>query len=312
VLPPDAAPLAPVSRLVRLFSSRQNFMVNPHLKRLENRIVDWAMTCPSVRAAIICGSTERRINPGDEWADLDWEIYVTDFREFTTDTGWLRSFGEVWAHLYLREDDGPVFLTLYDGGEKVDFHFFGVGELRTLVDTQELHSSCFRGYRVAVDKDGLAANLPPPLSTPPPVPKPSKDEFTFQVNAFWYGVLYVAKQLRRRNLWVVKYRDWTAKQSLLTMMEWHAQTVHQWHYDTWNDGHFLSQWVDAQTWKALQHTFGEFEAQSSWRALLATLDLFHRLAIKTAQNLGYSYPLDLDDQVTERIRLLYQADDFSE
>jgi aminoglycoside 6-adenylyltransferase len=282
-----------------------------NLKQFEDRIVKWAMAQPLIRTAIICGSTERLVNPGDEWADLDLEIYVTDFNGFVTNHDWLQNFGTVWTYLQLQVDEGPVFLTLYDGGEKVDFHFFHVAELQRLVDARELHSAYYRGYRVVVDKDELAENLPTLFTTPPPVGKPSASEFLFQVNAFWYGVLYVAKQIRRRNLWVVKFRDWTTKESLLKMMEWHAQSLHEWQYDTWNDGHYLSQWTDAQTWAALQRTFGEFGVHSSWQALLATLDLFQLLASETAHYLGYSYPADLDAQVTKYVKLLHLADDLS-
>jgi len=225
-------------------------MINPNLKHLEKRIVDWAMTCSSIRAVIIGGSTERRVNLGDEWADLDFEIFATDFGEFVTDTNWLERFGTPWTYLQLQENDRPVFVILYSGAEKVDFHFYNVEDLHNLVDNQKLYSSYIRGYRVVIDKDNLAIKLPPPSYMPQPV-KPSEDEFSFQVNAFWYGAPYVAKQIRRRNLWVVKFRDWTIKQSLLKVLEWYAQTVHQWNYDTWHDGHFMRQWLDTATWQEL-------------------------------------------------------------
>src|SRR5579864_4371169 len=102
--------------------------MKPILKQYEERIVGWASAHPSIRATIVCGSTERRINPADEWADLDFEIYVTGFGEFLANTDWLTAFGPVWTHLQLQEEDGPVFLVVYEGGEKVDFHFFLVNE----------------------------------------------------------------------------------------------------------------------------------------------------------------------------------------
>lgn len=286
-------------------------MTNPNLKRLENQIIDWAIPCSSIRAAIVCGSTERRANPGDEWADLDFEFYVTDFSEFIKDAEWLNRFGTLWTYLQLQEENKPVFLALYDGAEKVDFHFFKITELQNLVDKQELRDSYIRGYRIVIDKDNLAVKLPSSFSKLPSLAKPSADEFAFHIKAFWYGVLYIAKQIRRRNLWVVKFRDWTIKQSLLKVLEWHAQTTHQWKYDTWYDGHFMSQWLDLSTWEALHFTFGEFDAGSSWRALFATMDLFHQVAIETAQGLGYSYSLDLDNKVVEYVKTLYQADTLS-
>ena len=285
-------------------------MINPNLKQLENQIIAWAEACSSIRAAIIGGSTERRDNPGDEWADLDIEFFTTDPGEFVNDTNWLECFGTPWTHLQLQENDRPVFVALYNGSEKVDFHFYNLKDLHTLVDNQYLFNSYIRGYRVVIDKDNIAKKLPPALSSPETA-RPPEEEFTFQINSFWYGALYVAKQIRRRNLWVVKFRDWTIKQSLLKVLEWHAQSIHQWNYDTWYDGHFMSQWLDTSTWQELQSTFGEFAPGSSWQALISTMDLFHRTARETALSLGDGYPQDLDHKVTEYVKSLYQTDDLS-
>jgi aminoglycoside 6-adenylyltransferase len=227
-------------------------MVNPTQTQLEERVIAWALSRLAIRAVIVGGSTARQVNPADEWADLDFEIFATDIGEFVPDTAWLQDFGELWACLPLQEEDGPVFITLYEGAEKVDFHFYPLAELERQVAAQRLNPALERGYRVVVDKDRLAAQLPPPASAPLPQVKPGEAEFATQVSAFWIGVLYVARQIRRRNLWVAKYRDWTAKESLLKMMEWHAQARGGWLVDTWRSGHFLSQWADRATLVALQ------------------------------------------------------------
>lgn len=281
------------------------------LKLLEDRIVGWAMAHPAIRAAIIAGSTERQVNPADEWSDMDFELYVTDFGEFVANLEWLKQFGSLWTILQLQEDDGHVMLVLYENGQKVDFHFFLVDDLHRLVTTQILPDSCRRGYRIIVDKDNSASKLPPPVYDPLDYEKPSEDEFATQINAFWYGVVYIAKQIRRRNLWVVKSADWRIKQNLLKILEWHAQATHSEKIDTWHGGHFLSQWVDARTHAALQGVFGTYAIDSSWQALFATADLFHDLAVETGQRSGYRYPLDLEIKVMELVRSLRGADDLA-
>ena len=283
--------------------------MKPILKQYEERIVAWASAHSSIRVAIVCGSTARPINPADEWADLDFEIYVTDFSEFLANTDWLTGFGSVWTYLQLEEKEGPVFLVVYAGGEKVDFHFFLVDELEKQVFCQKLHTSYARGYHIAVDKNNQATKLPAPLTMPPPIEKPSEGAFAAQVSAFWYGALYVAKQIRRRNLWVVKFRDWTMKQNLLKVMEWHAQSRNSWNLDTWHDGHYMSQWADPQLFETLQQTFGRFDASDSWRALLVTTDIFSRLSRELALSLDYRYPVELDDQVTQYLRDLHDTDE---
>lgn len=269
----------------------------------------WALVYPAIRAAIIGGSTARQVNPADEWSDLDFELYVIDSDELAASSKWLEQFGELWTVLQLRENGHPVMLALYEGGQKVDFHFFPVDELQRLITTQTLPDSCRRGYRIVVDKDNDAAKLPPPRYEPPDFEKPNEETFVYEINAFWYGVMYVARQIRRRNLWVVKSADWRIKQNLLKILEWHAQATHPNQIDTWHDGHFISQWVDVRTRAALKDLFGPYEARSSWQALFVTADLFHILAVETAQSSGYRYPLDLENNVMEIVRSWYEADD---
>jgi hypothetical protein len=121
---------------------------------------------------------------------------------------------------------------LYEGGEKVDFHFFQVDELERMVNAQELPGSHLRGYRVVVVKDGLAKKLPPAGQTPPSIPKPQEDRFYFEIRAFWYGALFTAKLIRRRDLWTVKYSDWRIRGSLLKGLAWCAQSTNNWEIDT--------------------------------------------------------------------------------
>ena len=71
----------------------------------------------------------------------------------------------------------------------------------------------------------------------------------------------------------------------------------------------MASWTDAETWRALHETFGHFDAADAWRALLATMDLFCRLASEAARHLGYAYPRSLDDHVTQYVGKLYAEDE---
>ena len=70
----------------------------------------------------------------------------------------------------------------------------------------------------------------------------------------------------------------------------------------------MGEWVDAATWRSLQAVFGRFEAGDAWRALLANLELFRRLATETAQRFGYVYPALLDERVTQLVNELHAGD----
>lgn len=279
------------------------------MQKLENHIVAWAESHTNIRAILVVGSRARRDPLGDEWSDLDLMIFSTGFEEYLFRTDWLDDIGDVWVSIPHETSAGdPERLVLFDGGYNVDFVFFTIDELRRLTNAETLDGVYQRGYYVLVDKDGLAGQIFPPSFKPPPFGKPSENAFLSTVDTFWYGAVYVAKQIRRRNLWVVKFRDWSMKELLLKMMEWHAHTTHGWDHDTFHDGHFLLNWTDRKTWNALNDVFGHFGAADSWRALLASTDLFRRIATETASRLGYSYPNTLDENITQYIKTLLAED----
>jgi aminoglycoside 6-adenylyltransferase len=281
------------------------------MKRFQHEAIAWAESQPVVRAMLLVGSRARLHPPADEWADLDFEVFATACEEFLSNTAWLDQLGEVWTTVVVDEpgEDGEqAVLALFDGGYKVDFHFQLAPKLRQLAKEDALPEPFLRGYQIVVDKDGLAGQMPSAPGSPPARDRPTPERFANLVSTFWYGTVYVAKQIRRRNLWVVKFRDWTMKEQLLTMMEWHAGAFQGWDTDTFNDGHFLKVWTKANTWEALHAAFGRFDARDSWAALAATMDLFRRLATETAGLLGYVYPHALDDQITTHLAKL-EADD---
>lgn len=279
------------------------------IEPLKRRLVAWVETQSNLRAILVVGSQARRDHPADEWSDLDLMVFAGDFSRYLTQADWLDDLGLVWVCLRQQIDTGdPELLVLFEGGYKVDFVFYPLTELQWLAQVETLPDVYRRGYEVLVDKDGLAARLPMCPFEPEPIEPPDEATFLAVVNAFWYGAVYVTKQIRRRQLWLVKYRDWTMKTHLLRVMEWHARVVNGWAYDTWHDGKFVAEWTDAQTWAVLKHTFGHFDGGDSWRALLATMDLFRRLATETAAHLGYPYPVLLDERVTQFIGQLRQED----
>jgi aminoglycoside 6-adenylyltransferase len=283
------------------------------IQQLENRIIKWAESQANIRAILVVGSRARRDFPADEWSDLDLMVFATDFGSYLAHGDWLDNIGKVWINLPFQTGGGdPERLVLFDGGRKVDFVFLAVEGLQRMVESGTLGDVYHRGYYTLVDKDGLAGQLIPPSFSPPPYEKPSEHTFALTVDFFWYGAVYVARQIRRRNLWVVKFRDWSMKEQLLRMLEWHARAGRGWDYDTWHDGHFLSQWTDPQTWNDLQGAFGRFDAVDSWQALLTTMGLFRRLATETASRLSYTYPTAVEECTTQLVNVLHTEDDLNQ
>ena len=270
------------------------------IQQLEGRISDWASEESAIRAVLVVGSRARHADhPADEWSDLDLMLFCTDFAPYLADRSWLRQFGTLWVCVPEEGNESELF-AVYEGGCKADLAFHLLDELRGFQPN--------RSYRVLIDKDGLAAQLPPPPSVPRRVVPPTQESFEAAVEAFWNEAMQVAKFIRRRELWSVKAHDHLLKKHLLALLEWHACAVQGPELDTWHGGRFMRDWVDPQTWAELHHTFGQFDAADSWSALLASMALFHRLATDTAHRLNLIYPALVEERLRAWVRDLYESD----
>jgi len=168
------------------------------------------------------------------------------------------------------------------------------------VDRQELIDLYKRGYRVLVDRTGLAGRLPSPSYSPPLGRLPTEAEFLAAVEEFWFEAWHIPKYISRGELWVVKFRDWTMKELLLRMLVWNA-AANQPGVAIGEIGSGMKQWTGGEAWKRLHECFGRFDANDSRRALLATISLFRDIASETAVRLGYTYPSSLDDSISAYI-----------
>ena len=279
-------------------------------------IIAWAEANANVRALIMTGSRGRGDGRVDEFSDIDIEIIADPLELLIDDDAWFRSLGRVWVHLptIIRERH-ETRLVFYDGGVKVDFSLCGRERVSTMVESKTLDGLYERGYRVLLDKDGIAATLPAATGAFPTKELPGQADFAATVEEFWFEAAHIPRYILRGELWVVKFRDWTMKELLLRMLEWHAIARGDGPIDTWHIGTHMAAWVDDETQRELGAIFGAFDARSSWTALLATTSLFRRLATETAAATGLRYPIEADEGVSgyidtfrERIDALPPAD----
>ena len=277
-------------------------------ERLIDRFVAWAQTQPDIRAAIVLGSRARTDRPADEWSDLDLLVVTSDPGRLLAQTDWLEQLGRPW--LTFLEPTAVGGMTerrvLFEGGLDVDFSPVPAELVRQFQAAgwpPEVAGVVRRGMRFVLDKDGLAASLSAPSGEPPAPQPPTQERFLNLVNDFWYHAVWIAKKLRRGELWTAKLGcDGYIKRLLLTMIEWHAGAAGGWSVDTWHNGRFLEQWADPRAVDGLRGAFAHYDAADVRRALLATMDLFRWLATEAAGRLGYPYPTSAEEHVTALVR----------
>ncbi|HET7233840.1 MAG TPA: aminoglycoside 6-adenylyltransferase [Longimicrobium sp.] len=272
-----------------------------------DRILAWARTVESVRAVVL---TSTRAVPGgrvDELSDWDVVLYLDDPAPFSTSTRWFaEAYGPVlvwWGdELEWRGFGHSMRLVIYRDGTRVDFTLAPVTELDAMAAGQHLPAALDVGYRVLLDRDGRASALPPPTFSAHVPPRPTAGEFRAVVDEFWFESTYVAKNLRRGELFPARHSlDCVMRPHLLRMLEWHAAAAHGWSVPVGAYGRRMREMVDAETWREVEATFAGAGTDDGWNALWAMLGVFRRLALHVAGQLGFTYPRELDDTMMEHL-----------
>lgn len=274
---------------------------------LLDNVVEWARGEEAIRAVVITGSLARGDGSVDEYSDLDLQIITRDIEAFVTDDCWLDALGEVWIRFPLNED-APYRLVWFAGGIKVDFQFILHDRLRVELASGQLSDEYQRGYIVALDKDALYRSLPPSPRVFPAPPPASAEEVLATINEFWFEAIHVAQFIRRREFWVVKWRDWTMKVGLLRVLEWHARASGGAEVNTWLLGKRIGKWADDDAMRAIEEIWASWDAREMWQGLLTQLALFRRLSWELCAALEIHYSETTHQAIERYIRQLYEAD----
>jgi aminoglycoside 6-adenylyltransferase len=265
------------------------------------RLTGWAAADANVRRLLLVGSRAAATSP-DDLADFDVQVYARSIEPYVGDQSWLTQIGRIWVCVADEYPDGairvPTRLAIFDGGVKVDFAFYPAGQLSSGL-------AAGLPFRILLAKDPSAdSERPTPVAARPRL---VPDELAYRrlVEEFWFEAYHVAKYLARGELWLAKSRDWATKQMLETMIDWHERIVHGRRERTDTAGR--RSYIGADIWQALPATFGAFEQEDTWRAARETMHLFRRLANDVAAKSGYTYPADVDRNISEFIRGLQGA-----
>lgn len=276
--------------------------------QLIERIAAWARGRPDLRAVLVIGSRARSDYPADPWSDLDVVLVTTDPDVYLAGADWLEALGTVWITFLEPTAVGGQLerRVLFAGGLDVDFSVVPYRDL-VMMERQglppEVGAVLRRGVRTLLDRDGCALRLEAAARLQAAsVPAPTQADFDQLCHDFWYHAVWVAKKLRRGEIWTaLMCCDGYMKRRLLTLVEWHARAGRGPHWDTWHAGRFLERWADPRVLQGLRGAFGHYDAGDVRRALVATMDLFRWVAAETAGLLGLKYPAEADARATELV-----------
>jgi aminoglycoside 6-adenylyltransferase len=262
--------------------------------RIEERFAAWAVSEDRIRAAFVIGSRAREDHAADEWADLDILILTAASAHYVEEPDWVASIDDAWISFIepTPSGHGSERRVLFAGGVDVDFAFFAVDEIEALFgsDPRAAGTALSRGFRILLDKDGLAARL---LGATPTVAAeaatlPDAAAFEQVASDFWYHAVWTAKHLRRGELWWAKLAcDAHMKELLRRLLEWEAATAGR---DPWFRGRFFEEWADPVSLEGLRTAFARYDEDEVWAALAATMNIFGDVSRRTAARLGVPCP----------------------
>lgn len=275
-------------------------------EELLERLTALAEAEEEIRAAVVIGSQARQDSPADRYSDLDVILAVREPEKFLASEEWMLPLGtpriSFVEHTMAGQKERRV---LFDGMLDVDFILVSEGNARMLDKVPDMRALFRRGYRVLSDKMEFGAVISRLLSGPDePARMPPEETYRNITQDFWFHTVWMAKKLRRGELWVAKNSvDGYLKRLLLQMLEWHAKAVHGPEYDTWHNGRFLERWAGEVAGR-VPETFAAYTPEDMAGALRRTMDLFRELAADTAERLGYAYPQEADRSASEWVEEL--------
>lgn len=273
-------------------------------KEVLNQLLSFAEDNDMVRAVVLNGS---RVNPNvenDIFSDYDVIFAVTNPEYFLKNQEWINFFGDIIImqqnNIHSTGEDWYIFLMIFSDGVRIDLSFRNVENINNYLDdslTLKL-----------MDKDNLIKELAPPNDTTYYTKKPTKEEFDKAVNNFWWVSTYVAKGIWREELPYAKYMlDVIVRDSLMKLLDWYIGMNHNWKINTGTVGKWFERFLPTEIWESYKKTYAGSNYEEIWTSLMEAGTLARTLGKQIANHLGYDYPTEDDERVTNylnRIRKL--------
>lgn len=272
------------------------------------RVLAWAQARDDVRAVILTSSRARGDETVDALSDYDVIVAATDADELARDTSWTDAYGvrlARWGDQSEVHGLATYFRgVVYDDGVKIDWTIWPDELLDRVAAADELPEHLDVGYRVLLDKDGRTAAWAAPTYRAHIPSPPSEPEYRALVDEYWWSSTYVAKNLWRDDLVIAKFAlDYDMKLGVLRrFLEWRIELDHEWSVRPGAYGRGLKRLLPPDLWHELEQTYVGGDVDENWDALFRTNDLFRRVATEVGAALGYAYPREIDERMSEQLR----------
>ncbi|MCJ7934837.1 MAG: AadS family aminoglycoside 6-adenylyltransferase [Chryseobacterium sp.] len=268
------------------------------------QIIHWAENNPDIRAVLLTSSLVNPYAPVDDFSDLDVELVFESRSAYETGNEWISLFGDPISMI---EEKDSVFegkhamkMVLYKDHVKVDFKLYQVSEFVEEIKQETLPGDWDVGYKVLVDKDGLTKDMKLPGYQSVMIQKPTEQQFQQLINDFWWDTTYVAKCLKRGDIFYAKFMSENILRTdyLVPLIEWNIAGNHNWDNITTNKhGRLFKKYLPEELWNRIEATFSGSHPEENWTALFKFADIVHELGTALAEKLNFTYPAKHENDI---------------
>ncbi|CAI8909510.1 AadS family aminoglycoside 6-adenylyltransferase [Chryseobacterium sp. IT-36CA2] len=273
------------------------------------QIIHWAEKNPDIRAVLLTSSLVNPYAPVDDFSDLDVELVFENRTSYESGNEWISLFGDPISMI---EEDDRIFegkhamkMVLYKDYVKVDFKLYQVSEFIKEINEENLPEDWDVGYKVLLDKDNLTKNLKPPTYQSIMIQKPTEKEFQLLLNDFWWDTAYVAKCLKRGDIFYAKFMSENILRTdyLVPLIEWYIAGNQDWNHVTTNKhGRLFKKYLPDDLWNRVENTFSGSDIEENWKALFVFADLVHELGTSLTEKLNFIYPVKLENDIRNYLK----------
>lgn len=260
------------------------------------QLLDFANDDERIRAVALNGSRVNPNAPKDIMQDYDVVFYITDIEDerYKRNRDWIKEFGELVILQQNDSEEGYIFLMQFKDGVRIDLSFADMKETGKNEDSL---------IKVLLDKDDLFKDVPLPNDSIYLITKPTQEEFGKVLNECWWIQTYIAKGIWRDELPLVKYMfDVILIDCIRKLLEWHLGAKYDWKINAGKCGKWFKRLLTKDLYHEFIAIYPSTDYKDIWQSLFKAGKLIRRLGNELSDELGYTYPMSDDINVTEYIK----------
>lgn len=263
-----------------------------------NNLIEYGKTSELIKAEVLIGSLSRQSNCADEYSDIDVILFVSDIDFFINSDEWINFLGKYYISFVEKTVSGGMERRVFfENAMDADFIFLQADDVNRIDELSEIVS---RAYKILLDKTNFTDIISRVAKSDKPFSIPSESVFQNLISEFWFHVIWSAKKVMRGELWSsITCVDGHMKKMLLKMIEYYSHALHGANYDTWHSGRFIEHWAEPWVVKEFQNIYAGYSDKDIMKAISATMNLFQKVSVETADKWDYQYPVISDKYATE-------------